>query len=154
MRFYAFLASVLDMFVAMLHNEPMNTTMTSLLASAANLRAIRIDCYAKKATSNAVQKLIADGLLVAVDGGKASITEAGRAALAAAPVAAPVVVVARTDLRATEANKVATVTAPKGKLFTSTVTLANGSTRTVIRAKRYAFAVLNTDGTVARWTNI
>ena len=128
--------------------------MTSLLASAANVRAIDVDCFAKKTTANAAQKLIADGLLVAVAGGKASITEAGRAALASAPVVAPVVaapvVIAR---RATEANKVATVTAPKSKLFTSTVTLANGSTRTVTRAKPYAFAVLNVDGTVARWTN-
>lgn len=145
---------MLDMFVAMLHNGPMNTTMTSLLSSAANVRAIDVDCFAKKTTANAAQKLIAAGLLVAVAGGKAAITEAGRAALAAAPVAAPLVVVARTVARrATEANKVATVTAPKGKLFTSTVTLANGSTRTVTRAKPYAFAVLNTDGTVARWTN-
>ena len=135
----------------------MTTTprMISLLASAA-ARAIDVGPYAQAATTNAIAKMIASGLLVVGANGRASITDAGRAVLASvpavdAPAPAPVVVVARR--RAAEANKVATVTAAKGKLFTSTITLAGGSTRTVTRAKPYAFAVLRTDGTVARWTN-
>jgi hypothetical protein len=128
------------------------TSRMNNLLNSATVRAIDVDCFAQKATASAAQALIAAGLLVVGSNGRASITDAGRAALTVPAVVVAVAPV-RIARRATEANKVATVTAPKGKLFTSTVTLAGGSTRTVTRAKPYAFAVLNTDGTVARWTN-